>query len=120
MSGGAPEVQDREPRGLRRGLAGSQSAPLLGSPDCGGHGLTSTLLPSSCLTLFLVLGSGKSGKTYAVTMLLTSWSVRRSEFTVTERTHRLTCGPINHAHMCAFSGVGLSGIFPFSRRELEL
>lgn len=69
---------------------------------------------------FLVLGSGKSGKTYTVTILLTSWSERRNDFTVTERKHRLTCGLINHAHMYAFSGVGLHGIFPFSRRVFEL
>lgn len=116
----AVRVLGGRPQGLRRGLAGSEKAPLLGSPACGGYGLNSALLTSSFLTFFLVLGSGKSGKTYTVTILLTSWSERRNDFTVTERKHRLTCGLINHAHMCAFLGVGLYGIFPFSRREFEL
>lgn len=89
-----------------------------GSPNCGGYSLNFTFLTFSFSTSFLVLGSGKSGKTYTVTIL--SWSERRKDFTVAERKHWLTCGLINHAHIYAFLGVDLYGIFPFSRREFNL
>ena len=67
----------------------------------------------------LVLGSGKSGKMYTVTILLMSCSERRKDFSYSEKT-LVDVWLINHAHIYAFAGVGLAGIFPFSRRKFKL
>lgn len=96
-------------------------APRYVAPQPGGDGLTFTFHTCSVLIFFPgFLALEKVEKTYTVTILLMSWSGRRKDFTVTERKHWLTCGLINHAHIYAFAGVGLYGIFPFSRREFKL
>lgn len=66
----------------------------------------------------LVLGSGKSGKMYTVTILSVSCSERRKDFTVTQRKHWLTCGLINPAPMYAFEGGGSQWHSSFLKKKM--
>ena len=68
---------------------------------------------------FLVLGSGKSGKTYTDHTVDVLFREKERFHSYSEKT-LVDVWLINHAHIYAFAGVGLDGIFPFSRRKFKL